>query len=91
TNRAILFYFLRRDNPVRYVETANYETEERQRQVIAAIAGNPKVKAVLVPLPGGTAVDNVPNDVRAPLVWKYLQENFHPDFAEGDVVFWRRN
>ena len=89
TNRALLFYLLRRDNPIRYVEVANYESEARQREVIAALERNPHVRAALVP-PGGEAVDGVPNDVRAPLVWQYLQQNFHPDFEEGEVVFWRR-
>ena len=90
TNRAILFYFLRRDNPIRHVETAYYESEEAQREVIATLERSPHVRAALVPLPGGMAVDGVPNQVRAPLVWEYIQQHFEPDFAEGDVVFWRR-
>lgn len=89
TNRNLLYFLLRRDNPLRYVEVANYETESAQRAVIAAIERNPNIRAALVP-PGGVAVDGVPNELRAPLVWHYIQQNFHPDFAEGDVVFWRR-
>ncbi|HUP61051.1 MAG TPA: hypothetical protein VNA69_11590 [Thermoanaerobaculia bacterium] len=91
TNRAILFYLLRRDNPVRFVETAYYEPEEAQREVIAALEANPNVRAALVPdPPGGIIIDGVPNQTRAPLVWQYLQQNFHPDFHEGQVTFWRR-
>ena len=89
TNRPMLFYLLRRDNPVRYVEVANYEHESRQREVIAALERNPHVRAALVP-PGGDAVDGVPSYDRAPLVWQYLQAHFTPDFEEGEVVFWRR-
>jgi hypothetical protein len=89
TNRAIFFYLLDRDNPIRHVEVAYYESEEQQRAVIAAIERNPKIRAALVP-PGGILVDGVPHEVRAPLVWQYLQEHFYPDFEEGTVVFWRR-
>ena len=89
TNRALLFHLLRRDNPIRYLEVANYESDDRQRAVIAALEQNPRVRAALVP-PGGESVDGVPGPTRAPLVWQYLQQNFHPDFEEGEVVFWRR-
>ena len=90
TNRAILFYLLRRDNPIRHVEAAYYQSEAAQREVIAALEANPKVRAALVPLPGGLAVDDITNQERAPLVWQYLQTHFVPDFEEADVVFWRR-
>ena len=89
TNRAIFYYLLNRDNPTRYVEVAYYESEARQREVIAILEKNQKVRAALVP-PGGILVDGVPHELRAPLVWQYLQEHFTPDFAEGGVVFWRR-
>jgi len=50
------------------------------------------VRAAIVPLPENdqSGVDLVGNDVRAPLVWKYLQEHFEPDFQEGAVVIWKR-
>jgi hypothetical protein len=89
TNRAAFFYFLNRDNPIRHVEVAYYESEPAQRAVIAALEHDQRVRAALVS-PGGTAVDGVANEVRAPLVWQYLQEHFTPDFQEGNVVFWRR-
>lgn len=89
TNRAIFYYFLNRDNPVRHVEVAYYESERAQRAVIAALEANPKIRAALVP-PGGILVDGVPHEARAPLVWQYLQQHFTPDFEEGGVVFWRR-
>jgi hypothetical protein len=38
--------------------------------------------------PGMT--DGVANRDRAPLVWRYLQSNFRPAFAENGVVIWRR-
>jgi hypothetical protein len=89
TNRAIFYYLLNRDMPIRHVEVAYYEREAEQRAVIAAIERNPKIRAALVP-PGGVAVDGIVNQARAPLVWQYLQEHFYPDFEEGTVVFWRR-
>jgi len=92
TNRAMLFFILDRDNPIRQIEPAFYETEALQREVIARIEGNPRVRAALVPKPGSndhTGVD-IPNPTRAPLVWKYLQENFRPDYEDENIVFWRR-
>jgi hypothetical protein len=92
TNRGILYFLFNRDCPIREEEVAYYEPEGRQRAVIAALERNPHVKAALVPKPGdGTGVDNVSNDVRAPLVWEYVRTHFHADFEEGNVVFWRRN
>jgi hypothetical protein len=92
TNSGLLYFLLRRDCPLREYEVAFYESEEQQREVIRRIEANPKVQAVLVPAtPAGRfTIDGVPNADRAPLVWQYLQARFHPDFAEGDVVFWRR-
>jgi hypothetical protein len=92
TNRAMLFFLLDRDCPIRQIEPAFYETEALQREVIARIESNPRVRAALVPKPANddhTGVD-VPNAVRAPLVWKYLQENFRPDYEDENIVFWRR-
>jgi len=92
TNRGILYFLLNRDCPVREEEVAYYEPEGRQRAVIAALDRNRRVRAALVPKAGdGTAVDGIPNEQRAPLVWEYVRTHFHPDFEEGDVVFWRRN
>jgi hypothetical protein len=91
TNRGLLYYLFDRDCPVPYIEVAFYEPEARQREVISAIANNPRIRAVLVPPPNDdTGVDGVPNSVRAPLVWRYLQTHFTPDFADGQVVFWKR-
>jgi hypothetical protein len=91
TNRGLLYFLFDRDCPIRQIEVAFYETEGRQREVIARIGRNPNVRAALVPPSANSPdVDGVPNAVRAPLVWQYLQQHFTPDFQEGDVVFWRR-
>ena len=91
TNRGLLYFLFDRDCPIRYYEVAYYETEARQRAVIAALESNPKIRAVLVPGPiGAYPVDGIRNRDRAPLVWAYIERHFRPDFAEGDVVFWRR-
>lgn len=90
SNRGILYFLLGRDCPIRQVEVAYYETEARQRAVIEVLRTNPNIRAALVPEPGGSPVDGIPNRERAPLVWQYLQANFTPDYARGDVVFWRR-
>lgn len=92
TNSGILYFVLRRDAPIRHYEVAFYQSEEAQRAVIAALESNPRVRAALVPRhpTARFAVDGVPNAERAPLVWQWLEQNFEPDFEEGDVVFWKR-
>lgn len=93
TNSGILYYLFRRDCPIREYETPFYESEAQQREVIRRLEANPHVRAALVPHhpQGRFTIDHVPNAERAPLVWAWLQQNFHPDFEEGEVVFWRRN
>lgn len=91
TNRGLLYFLLDRDCPIRQLEVAFYETEERQRDVIRRIEQNPRIRFALVPPePDNTAVDNVSNRDRAPLVWAYLQQHFRPDHEEAGVLFWRR-
>jgi hypothetical protein len=93
TNRGFLYHLFRRDCPIREYEVAFYETEAAQREVIRRIEENPRVRAALLPghIVGRHTVDGLTSAERAPLVWEYLQSHFHPDFEEGDVVFWRRN
>ncbi len=93
TNSGMYYFLFRRDCPIREYEVAFYQSEAQQREVIRRLESNAKVRAALVPASphGRFTVDGVPNAERAPLVWEYLRTNFHPDFAEGDVVFWRRN
>jgi hypothetical protein len=76
---------------IRQPEVAFYEREELQREVIRRIERAPHAVAALVPpFPEYGSVDHVPNAVRAPLVWKYLQSHFRPHYQEGNVMFWRR-
>jgi hypothetical protein len=93
TNSGLLYFLLRRDCPVREYEVAFYESEARQREVIRRLEANRRVQAVLLPRHPHArfTVDGVPNAERAPLVWAWVQANFHHDFEEGEVVFWRRN
>jgi hypothetical protein len=91
SNSALLYSLLGRDCPLRYVEVANYQPEEMQRQMIDRIEHNPHIRAALIAFPGTDSwVDGVPNQQRAPLVWSYLEHNFTPAFDEDGVVFWRR-
>jgi hypothetical protein len=92
TNRGNLYFLLDRDCPVRQLEVAFYETAERQREVIGRIDRNPRIRFALMPPEAGdnTAVDAVPNRIRAPLVYQYLREHFTPDYEEGGLNFWRR-
>ncbi len=93
TNHGLLYFLLDRDLPVRQIEVAFYETDELQREVIDRISRNPRIRFALVPSSDPSApgvVDAVTNRDRAPLVWRYLQEHFEPDFAESGVELWRR-
>jgi hypothetical protein len=91
-NMPILYYLFDRDCPVRQYETPLYETEELQREVIARLEANPHVRAALMQFPnrGAVSIDDVPNPVRAPLVFAYLREHFVPAYADRGVVFWVR-
>jgi hypothetical protein len=91
TNRGNLYFLLDRDCPIRQIEVAFYETGQRQREVMARIDQNPRIRFALMPAdPETTAVDAIPNRDRAPMVYAYLQEHFTPDYEEGGVIFWRR-
>jgi hypothetical protein len=90
SNHGIVYFLLRRDCPIREYEVAFYETEDAQKEVIRRLESNPKIRAAFVPTAGRFMVDGIPNSVRAPLVWSYLQANFEPDFEEGEAVWWRR-
>ena len=90
TNRPMLYFLLERDCPLRQLGPSWYEPEARQRAVIAAIDGNPAVRAALVPKSAADGLDNVANEVRAPLVWQYLQTHFAPQYEENGMVWWHR-
>lgn len=88
TNRGLLYYLLERDIPVRHIEAAFYESPELQREVIDRLRRNEKVRFVIVP-EEGSGVDGVSNDVRAPLVWDYIRQNYEPA-AIGPYRIWKR-
>jgi hypothetical protein len=90
TNRPMLYFLLDRDCPIRQLGPSWYEPEERQRAVIAAIDRNPHVRAALVPKSAGDGLDGVANELRAPLVWQYLQTHFTPQYDENGMVWWHR-
>jgi hypothetical protein len=91
SNQAALYYLFDRPCPVRHDEVAFFESAAAQREVIAALARDRSVRAVLIGFPAwSTAIDGIPNRVRAPLVWRYLGEHFAPAFDEHGVIFWSR-
>ena len=90
TNRPMLYFLLDRDCPIRQLGPSWYEPEQRQRAVIAAIDRNPHVRAALVPKSAGDGLDGVANELRAPLVWQYLQTHFTPQYDENGMVWWHR-
>ena len=92
SNAPILYFLFDRDCPIRYYEVAFFQTADAQREVIAAISRNPRVKAVLVATGRpGDRVDGIPNAERAPLVDDFIRRSFHPAYRRGGVEFWLRN
>lgn len=91
-NAGLLYYLFDRDCPIRQVEVPLYESEAAQREVIATLERNRRVRAALIVFPSAySSIDGVPNRERAPLVWRYLETHFTPAFDEEGVVFWLRN
>ena len=91
SNRGLLYFLLDRDCPIRQPEVAFYQTPALQREVIARIEANPRIRFAIVSASVDAAsVDGVPNSVRAPLVWNYIQEHFALDHQEGGLAFWYR-
>lgn len=90
-NAGILYYLFNRDCPIPQIAVPFYEEESQQREVIAAIDRNRRVRAVLLDFPGSFSdIDGVPNSQRAPLVWEYLQQHFAPALEQDGVVIWKR-
>jgi len=91
-NAALLYYLVNRDAPLPWMEVPLYESAQSQREVIATMETDPRIRAALIAFPGGVpAVDFIPNKVRAPLVWQYIEQNFRPGLAEDGVEVWLRN
>jgi hypothetical protein len=83
-----LYYLFDRDCPIRYYEVGFYETEAAQREVIAAVEANPRVRLAL--MDGYGPIDGVANATRAPLVAAFLRERFRPFYRDDGVEFWIR-
>jgi hypothetical protein len=91
-NLPLLYFLLDRPSPIRQYEVPHFQAERLQREVVERLERDKTVRAALMTLSLETLnnIDGVPNAERAPLVWRYLQENFEPAFDEEGVVFWRR-
>ena len=86
-----LYYLFDRNCPIRYYEVPFYESESAQREVIEAVAANPRVRLVL--FSSGLlaqTIDDIANPERAPRVAAFLRERFRPFSAPGAVEFWIR-
>jgi len=91
SNSALLYYLFDRNCPIPQVGVAFYESDAAQKRVIAALQRDPFVRAVVIEFPDGLGViDGVSNRGRAPLVWRFIESNFAPAFAENGVVIWKR-
>lgn len=91
TNHGLIYYLLDRRCPVPMNEVAAYETAYGQREVIQRLEQQHEVTYALIPASYDRyEMDGVPNRDRAPLVWAYLQQHFHPAFEQGAVIVWKR-
>jgi hypothetical protein len=91
TDHPVLYYLFDRHCPMRHLVTPFVESAAAQREVVAMLERDHSVRAALVAFPDWfTAIDGVSNQVRAPLIWRYLEEHFTPAFADHGVVFWIR-
>lgn len=92
SNVPLVYFLLDRPAPIRQYEVPFFQEPRAQREVIARLQGDLSVRAALVsfPLRNHEAIDDIPNRVRAPLVWNYLQENFRPAYKEDGVEVWLR-
>jgi hypothetical protein len=89
-NEPGLYFLFERPCPIRYYEVPFYESDAAQREVIAAVEANPRVRAVLV-RGAYPPIDLVPNADRAPLVARFIRERFRPYLNEDGIEFWIRN
>lgn len=87
-----LYYLLDRRCPIRFYEVVFYEDEALQREVIAALEHDVHVRLAVMQFTNrdDAWIDNVPNSVRAPLVYAWLQAHFQPLVAQDGVVIWIR-
>jgi hypothetical protein len=91
SNRNLLYFLLDRDCPIRQPEVAFYESEALQREVIARLEANKRVRFAIVAAGADAAsVDGIPNSARAPLVWEYIEQHFALDHEEAGLEFWYR-
>jgi hypothetical protein len=87
----VLYFLFDRECPTRHPTVPAHESEALQREVIAELERNPRIRAALIAFPTAYIdVDGIHNRDRAPLIWKYLEENFDHAFDENGVVFWTR-
>ena len=91
-NLPLLYFLVDKPSPIRQYEVPHFQAERLQREVVDRLERDRSVRAALMSLSIDSinSIDGIPNAERAPLVWRYLQENFEPAFDENGVVFWRR-
>ncbi len=86
-----LYFLFDRDCPIRYYEVSFFESESAQREVIAAIERNPRVRLALVRSGlSAESIDGMSSAARAPHVDTFLRARFRPFYRAGDVEFWTR-
>lgn len=88
-NQPALFFFADRVPPIRFHTVAQYESPERQREVIEALRAK-KPPIVVLTETFYANLDGVSNSKRAPEVVRYLAEHYEKEAAVGDWRLARR-
>ncbi len=88
-NQPALYFVMDRMLPIRYHTVAQYETAEKQREVIADLE---KTRPPIAILPSGMygGLDGISVMDRAPEVDRYLVANYEPDVTIGEWHLARR-
>jgi hypothetical protein len=89
SDQPTLYFVAGRQPPVPYMTVQQYESPERQREVLRDLE-RLKPPMVILPTPPYGALDGVSNDARAPLVARYLEEHYRPDGHAGVWLVGRR-
>jgi hypothetical protein len=84
SNRAGLYFFLRRVNPTRFAEVP--PMAPFQDEVLGDLRARPPTLVFLTSGSWLDAIDGIPNSRRIPRVWSWVEENYPVRVKVGDTV-----
>jgi hypothetical protein len=84
SNRAALYFYLRRVNPTRFAEVPPMAAFEEE--VLSDLRARPPALVFLMTGTWLDAIDGIPNSRRIPRVWSWVLENYPVREKVGDTV-----